>query len=256
MSPIRVVIADDHPIVRSGLTALLSSLEGIEVVGVATNGREAVEQARLAQPDVLVMDLQMPDLDGFAATREIVQLAPGVAILVLTMFADDESVFAAMAAGARGYVVKGAEQEEIERAVRGVAAGEAIFGPGVAARVLRLFSAPSPPAEAEFPQLTPREHRILDLLAGGLSNAAIASRLGLAPKTVANNVSSIFAKLQVRDRSEAIIRARDAGLGRPWADPRGATPAFLRLPPAKGACVFYLPWWPASRTPAAHPLGF
>lgn len=214
VDPIRVVIADDHPIVRSGLTALLGSLDGIEVVGVATNGREAVDQARQLRPDVLVLDLQMPDLDGFAAAREIAQVAPLVAVLVLTMFADDDSVFAAMRAGARGYVVKGAEQGEIERAVRAVAAGEAIFGPGVAARVLNLFSAPRNRGAEQFPELTARERRILDLLAGGLSNMAIATRLGLAPKTVANNVSSIFAKLQVRDRSEAIIRARDAGLGR------------------------------------------
>lgn len=212
--PIRVAIADDHPIVRAGLSALLSSLEEVEVVGVATTGHEAVQQALSARPDVLVLDLQMPDLDGFAATREILRVAPEVAVLVLTMFDDDDSVFAAMRAGARGYLVKGSEQEEIERAVRSVAAGEAIFGPGVASRVLAFFTKPPPTAAEHFPELTTRERSILDLLAAGLSNAAIGQRLGIAPKTVANNVSYIFAKLHVADRADAIIRARDAGLGR------------------------------------------
>ena len=211
--PIRVVLADDHPVVRAGLAALLSSLAGVEVVGVATTGREAVREVVTHRPDVAVLDLQMPELDGFAATRELGRVAPDVPVLVLTMHEDDDSVFAAMRAGARGYLVKGAEQEEIERAIRGVAAGEAIFGPGVAQRVLGFFS--SPPATAEpFPELSAREREILDLLAAGLPNAAIATRLGVAPKTVANNVSAIFTKLQVADRAQAIVRARDAGLGR------------------------------------------
>jgi DNA-binding NarL/FixJ family response regulator len=158
-----------------------------------------------------VLDLQMPDLDGFGATREISRAAPDVAVLVLTMFDDDESVFAAMRAGARGYVVKGAEQEELGRAVRAVAAGEAIFGPAVARRMLRFFT-PAPVADP-FPELTAREREILGLLAASLSNATIASRLGLSPKTVANHISSIFNKLQVADRAQAILRARDAGLG-------------------------------------------
>ena len=211
--PLRVVLADDHPVVRAGLAALLSSLTGVEVVGVATTGREAVREVVTHRPDVAVLDLQMPELDGFAATRELGRVAPDVPVLVLTMHEDDDSVFAAMRAGARGYLVKGAEQEEIERAIRGVAAGEAIFGPGVAQRVLGYFS--SPPATAEpFPELSGREREILDLLAAGLPNAAIATRLGVAPKTVANNVSAIFTKLQVADRAQAIVRARDAGLGR------------------------------------------
>lgn len=213
MTDIRVVVADDHPIVRAGLTALLSSLPGVEVVGVAATGREAVKEIVTTRPDVAVLDLQMPDLDGFAATRELARAAPAVAVLVLTMFDDEDSVFAAMRAGARGYLVKGAEQEEIARAIHAVASGEAIFGPGVAQRVLGFFSAP--PAAAEpFPQLTPREREILDLLAAGLANAAIASQLGVAAKTVANSVSSIFTKLRVADRAQAIVRARDAGLGR------------------------------------------
>ena len=210
---IRVVLADDHPVVRAGLAALLSSLPGIEVVGVAATGREAVREVVTTRPDVAVLDLQMPDLDGFAATRELARSAPEVAVLVLTMFEDDDSVFAAMRAGARGYLVKGAEQEEIARAIRAVAAGEAIFGPGVARRVLTFFAAP-PPADP-FPELTAREREILDHLAAGLSNQAIAARLDLAPKTVANNVSTIFTKLGTADRATAIIQARNAGLGVP-----------------------------------------
>jgi len=210
---IRVVLADDHPVVRAGLSALLTSLPGIEVVGVASTGREAVREVVTLRPHVAVLDLQMPDLDGFAATRELARSAPSVAVLVLTMFGDDDSVFAAMRAGARGYLVKGAEQEEIARAIRAVAAGEAIFGPGVARRVLGFFSAPQVVAEP-FPELTDREREILDLLAAGMSNTAIGQQLGLASKTVANNVSSIFTKLAVADRAQAIVRARDAGLGR------------------------------------------
>ncbi|MEV0287229.1 MULTISPECIES: response regulator transcription factor [unclassified Kribbella] len=209
---IRVVLADDHPVVRAGLSALLTSLPGIEVVGVAATGREAIREVITIRPDVAVLDLQMPDLDGFAATRELARSAPDVAVLVLTMFEDDDSVFAAMRAGARGYLVKGAEQDEIARAIRAVAAGEAIFGPGVARRVLSFFSAP-PPAADPFPELTTRERQILDLLAAGLSNSAIAHRLDLAAKTVANNVSTIFTKLGTADRATAIIQARNAGLG-------------------------------------------
>ncbi|MGZ0152754.1 response regulator [Kribbella sp. WER1] len=210
---IRVVVADDHPVVRAGLAALLTSLPGIEVVGVAATGREAIREVVTTRPDVAVLDLQMPDLDGFAATRELARSAPDVAVLVLTMFEDDDSVFAAMRAGARGYLVKGAEQEEIARAIRAVAAGEAIFGPGVARRVLTFFAAP--PSADPFPELTTREREILDLLAAGLSNPAIATRLDLAPKTVANNVSTIFTKLGTADRAAAIIQARNAGLGLP-----------------------------------------
>ena len=214
MSTIRVVVADDHPIVLAGLTALLESLPDLEVVGSATNGRDAVREVVLTRPDVALLDLKMPELDGIAATREIVRSAPEVAVLVLTMYDDDDSVFSAMRAGARGYLVKGVEQEDISRAIRSVAAGEAIFGPGVALRVLGFLTAPPAPADPAFPELTAREHAILDLLAAGLPNAAIAERLGVAGKTVANNVSAIFTKLQVADRAQAIVRARDAGLGR------------------------------------------
>jgi DNA-binding NarL/FixJ family response regulator len=213
MTDIRVVIADDHPIVREGMTALLASLPGITVAGIAATGRAAVREVVTTRPDVAVLDLQMPDLDGIAATKEITAAAPEVAVLVLTMFSDDDSVFAAMRAGARGYLVKGAEQDEIARAIRAVAAGEVIFGPAVAQRVLGFFTTPAA-ADVPFPDLTGREREILDLLAAGLPNGAIAARLGVAPKTVANNVSTIFTKLQVADRAAAIIRARDAGLGR------------------------------------------
>ncbi|HWC13133.1 MAG TPA: response regulator transcription factor [Actinomycetota bacterium] len=214
MTPIRVLLADDHPIVRDGLAALLSSLADMEVAAVASTGREAVKEAIAMRPDVAVLDLQMPDLDGFQATREIASAAPSVGVLVLTMFEDEDSVFNAMRAGARGYLVKGAEQEEIARAIRAVASGEAIFGPGVAQRVLAFFSGLQRRAADPFPEVTAREREILDLLAGGLSNAAIARHIGIAPKTVANNVSSIFMKLQVADRGQAIVRAREAGLGR------------------------------------------
>jgi DNA-binding NarL/FixJ family response regulator len=212
MNDIRVVLADDHPVVRAGLAALLGSMAGIEVVGVAADGHEAVREVVVRRPNVAMLDLQMPGQDGFAATREIARAAPEVAVLVLTMFDDDDSVFAAMRAGARGYVVKGAEQEEIARAIRAVASGEAIFGPGVAQRVLRFFATPTPTADP-FPELTAREREILDLLAAAMPNSMIAKRLGLSPKTVANHLSSIFTKLQVADRAQAILRARDAGLG-------------------------------------------
>ena len=189
MTPVRVVVADDHPVVRAGLAALLQSLPEIEVVAVAANGQDAIKEVLLHRPAVAILDLQMPLLDGFAATVEIARLAPEVAVLVLTMFDDEDSVFTAMRAGARGYIVKGAEQDEIARAVHAVAAGEAIFSPGVAHRVLRFFSTPPSLPAVPFPELTGREREILALLAGNLGNAAIAARLGLSPKTVANHLS-------------------------------------------------------------------
>jgi DNA-binding NarL/FixJ family response regulator len=210
---IRIVVADDHPVVRDGLRTLFDSLPDTEVIGEAGTGREAIRAAVAQRPDVLIMDLGMPDLDGFAATSQISRAAPNVAVLVLTMSDDDDTVFAAMRAGARGYLVKGATKDEIVRAVTAVAAGEAIFGPDVARRVLSYFTA-TPQQRDPFPQLTPREHEVLNLLAAGLSNSAIAGRLGLSLKTVNNNTSSIFAKLAVAGRAEAIIRAREAGLGR------------------------------------------
>ena len=209
---IRVLVADDHPVMRGGLTALLNSLAGVEVVAQAADGNAAVREAVLHRPDVILLDLQMPGWDGFHALRELTRSLPTSPVCVLTMFSDDESLFAAMRAGARGYLLKGAEQEEIERAVRGVAAGEAVFGPGVAQRVLTQLTTPTRKQEP-FPQLTPRERQVLNLLAGGLAPREISTALGLAPKTISNATSSILSKLQVADRLQAAIIARDAGLG-------------------------------------------
>jgi DNA-binding NarL/FixJ family response regulator len=212
---VRVLLADDHPVYRDGLAALLGSLDGVEVVGTAADGVEAVDGARELQPDVVVMDVQMPRLDGIEATRAITADSPHIGVVVLTMAEEDQTLFAAMRAGARGYLLKGANQAEIVRAITAVAQGEAIFGPAIARRVAEFFStAPAAGPGSPFPQLTAREHEILALVAAGRSNAQIATELFLSPKTVRNNVSNIFAKLHVADRAEAIIRARDAGLGR------------------------------------------
>ncbi|MET1058910.1 MAG: response regulator transcription factor [Nocardioides sp.] len=211
---LRVVLADDHPVVRSGLRVLLGTIDGIEVVGEAADGEAAVREAQLLRPDIVLMDVRMPGLDGVEATRRIRERVPGVAVLVLTMFEDDATVFTAMQAGARGYLLKGAEQDEIVGALRAVASGQVIFGPGVASRVLDHFTAPPEPAVADpFPQLTAREGEILALLADGRRTSAIADELSLSPKTVSNNLTSIFAKLEVADRAAAIIRARERGLG-------------------------------------------
>ena len=209
---LRIVVADDHAVVREGLRALLSAVDGYDLVGEAGTGAEAVRAAVTLHPDVVVMDIQMPGMTGIEATREIGRVAPAVAVLMLTMFEDDESVFAAMRAGALGYVLKGAAPSDMIRAIAAVAAGEAIFGTGVARRALAYLTAPRPDTSA-FPELTPREREVLALIATGLPNAAIASRLGLAPNTVSNHISNIFAKLRVASRAEAIVRARSAGLG-------------------------------------------
>jgi DNA-binding NarL/FixJ family response regulator len=211
---IRVLLADDHPLVRDGLKAALATLPEVEVEAEAATGTATIREALLHRPDVVVMDLQMPQGNGIEATRELARALPSAAVLVLTMFDDDDSVFAAMRAGARGYVLKGAEQHEIARAISAVAAGEAIFGPGVATRVLAYFAA-LPRTVSPFPELTTREVEVLDLLAAGHNNQQIAQRLTLSAKTVANHLSAIFAKLQVADRTQAILRARDAGLGHP-----------------------------------------
>ena len=211
---IRVLVADDHPVVRSGLVGVLTSLGGFDVVAVAADGREAVREAVLHQPDVALMDLQMPGTDGFTAIRELARVAPSVRVCVLTMYSDDDSLFAAMRAGARGYLLKGAEQEEIARAVRAIAAGEVIFGPGIAVRVLNQLTSPAAePTAAKFSELTARELEILDLLASGTPTAAIARRLDVTAKTVSNHVSNILTKLQVADRTQAALIARQAGLG-------------------------------------------
>lgn len=207
-----VLIADDHPVFRSGLSALLATESRIEVIAEADNGRRAIELAEALQPDVVVMDLHMPEIDGVAATRAITQSSPHVAVLVVTMFDDDDSVFAAMRAGARGYLLKGSNQSELLRAVHVIGSGGAVFGPAIAAKVTEYFS--RRPSAAAFPQLTDRENEILDLLAEGLNNARIAARLQISDKTVRNHVSNVLTKLAVSDRAQAIVRAREAGLGR------------------------------------------
>ena len=213
---LRVVVAEDDPLYRNALCTTLSTLGGAEIVAEAGSGDAAVAAAGRQQPQVVVMDIRMPGLDGIEATRRIVQADPDVAVLMLSMFEDDDSVFAAMRAGARGYIVKGADEVEIVGAVKAVARGEAIFSAAVAQRILRFFAnagGRSTGPSAAFPELTQRELEILELIAGGQNNAVIASRLFLSPKTVRNNVSNIFTKLQVADRAEAIVRAREAGLG-------------------------------------------
>jgi DNA-binding NarL/FixJ family response regulator len=210
----RVLIADDHPLFRRALSDLIASLPDMEVVGEAATGGAVVEQALASKPHVVVMDLKMPDVDGIEATRRLTEALPDVAVLVLTMHEDEESVFAAMRAGARGYLLKGAEQDEIVRAIEAVSSGQAIFGPVVAQRVIQYFAAGPSAKEEPFPELTPREREVLDLISSGESNPTIARRLGISSKTVSNHVSVIFTKLQVADRSQAIVQARRAGLGR------------------------------------------
>ncbi len=213
-STLRVLVADDHPVYRLGLRSLLNSVEGIEVVGEAADGIEAVTAAHELQPDVVVMDLRMPGLDGIQATERITQRNPGVAVLLLTYTDEDEPVLAALQKGARGYVLKDAGQDVILRAIHDVANGEMIFGASVAKRMGSLLAARPAQAARVFPELTGREYEVLDLMAEGLNNQAIAYRLGVGDKRVRNCISEIYAKLRVADRGQAIVRAREAGLGR------------------------------------------
>ncbi|HSK54662.1 MAG TPA: response regulator transcription factor [Jiangellales bacterium] len=210
----RVLAVDDHPLYREGLVTALATIPDVEVVGEAGDGREAVELAATLAPDVVVMDLKLPEVNGIDATREIVARRPATAVLVLTMLEGDDSVFAAMRAGARGYLLKGADRKEIARALETVASGEIVFSSEIASRVLAWFAAGRDRVPAPFPELTEREREILDLVARGLTNPAIAARLVLSEKTVRNHVSNVFTKLHVADRSAAVARARDAGLGR------------------------------------------
>jgi len=214
METVRVLVADDHPLFRDGLRALLASVPDVELVGEAGTGDEAIRLAAELEPDAILMDIQMPDKNGIEATRSILKVNPDIGVIVLTMFEDDDSVFSAMRAGARGYILKGANQTDLLRAIRSVAAGEALFGPAIAQRLITYFAASSrsvqPPA---FPDLTEREREILTLIAQGRNNTEIADQLFISPKTVRNHISSIFSKLQVADRAQAIVRAREAGLG-------------------------------------------
>jgi DNA-binding NarL/FixJ family response regulator len=220
MDRISILIADDERNIRLGLRALFQSVEDMTLAGEAVTGAQAVELAADLQPDVILMDINMPDVEhvevnGLEATRRILRTSPHIGILMLTMFEDDDSVFAAMRAGARGYLLKGALKTEILRAIRTVYSGEVIFGAAIAQRMARYFAAIRPlPVFELFPELTERERDILSLMAQHLPNADIAARLGLSDKTVRNHLSNIFSKLQVADRAQAILRAREAGLGK------------------------------------------
>ncbi len=210
--PLRILIADDHPLFRKGLRALLATVPRVRVVGEAVGGAEAVRLVDQLQPDLVLMDLKMPNGDGLTAIRQIAAARPDIHILVVTMFEDDDSVFAAMRAGARGYVLKDMDDDDMTRAILAVGQGEAIFSPAIATRIMAYFSNRPAQPPALFPELTDSEGKVLRLMARGLANDDIAGQLGFSPKTVRNYVSSIFSKLHVADRAQAIVRARDAGL--------------------------------------------
>jgi DNA-binding NarL/FixJ family response regulator len=213
MNDLRVLIADDHPLFRKGMRTLLESMPGIVVAGEATSGPEVVAQAAAAHPDLVLMDLQMPEGGGLEATRQITTAQPDVHILVVTLFEDDDSVFAALRAGARGYILKDADEEEMMRAIHAIGRGEAIFSPAIATRLMDYFAGTKTAVPAGvFPELTEREREILQLIARGQSNSDIAESLTISLKTVRNHVSNIYNKLQVADRAQAVIRAREAGL--------------------------------------------
>jgi len=212
---VTVLVADDHPMFRAGMVTVLQDLDDIEVVGQAANGLEAVELVASLSPDVVLMDLRMPEVGGLEATARIKVEHPDTSVIVLTMDSDDDSIFAALRAGARGYLLKESDGLDIERAITGVARGEAVFGAGIAERVLALFSQGRSSAVSPFPELTPRELEMLELIAGGLDNPTIARRLFLSEKTVRNRVSAILTKLHARSRAEMVALARDAGLGGP-----------------------------------------
>lgn len=217
MNPIKLLIADDHTLFREGLRVLLAATPDVEVVGEAATGDEATALAAQHQPDVILMDIQMPGVNGVEATRRIIHTSPHIGVIMLTMLEDDDSVFAAMRAGARGYILKGADKAEVLKTIRAVAGGEALFGPAIAQRLMNFFGALGPrplTPPLTFPELTEREREVLTLIAQGFNNSEIAERLTLSPKTVGNHISNIFSKLQVADRAQAIIRARDAGLGK------------------------------------------
>lgn len=220
-NPINILVADDHTLFREGLAALLTAVSQTNVLAQAANGYEAIAQAAATHPDIILMDIQMPlpdgtaGLNGIEATRRILADQPHIGIIMLTMLEDDDSLFAAMCAGARGYILKGADKAEVLRTIQAVARGEALFGPAIAGRLTRFFqrSGGGETAVSPFPDLTDREQELLALIAQGYSNSDIAHQLHISPKTVSNHISSIFNKLQVADRAQAIIKARQAGLG-------------------------------------------
>ncbi|WP_276352998.1 response regulator transcription factor [Cohnella caldifontis] len=213
---LRILLADDHPMFCEGLVATLQSVEELEVVGIASNGEEAVRLAEALQPDIVLMDVSMPGLNGIEATRVINRVSPHIGVLMLTMFDDDSSVFSAMRAGARGYLLKGAQKNEIIRAINAVGGGEAIFSPTIARKMMYYFDSivGKTADHALFPQLTDREREVLSWITQGLSNAEISRKLGLTLKTIRNHVSNILNKLQAVDRTQAILIAREAGMGR------------------------------------------
>lgn len=211
---IRVLIADDHQLFRDGIRNLLQATDDLVCAGEAETGDEVIKKASELQPDVILMDIQMPGMNGIDATRKIVQNSPHIAVLMVTMFDDDNSVFSAMRAGARGYVLKGAKHDEIQRAIRAAGNGEAIFSPAIATRMMQFFAGIRPPQPLDvFPELSNREREVLDLIAAGYRNSQIAEELTISPKTVRNHVSNILNKLQVADRAQAILKAREAGFG-------------------------------------------
>jgi DNA-binding NarL/FixJ family response regulator len=216
MDSIHVLIADDQAITRTGLRTLLESVPDLKIVGEATNGAEVIELAASLQPDVILMDLRMPGINGIEATRRIHRTSPHISILVVTIFADDTSVFPAIRAGARGYLLKDADQTELVQAIKTVVRGGVIFSPGIAHKVLQYLSAPPPnvPKQA-FDELTNRERDVLELIARGYTNAEIAEQLGLSPKTVSNNISNVLLKMQAVDRAKLMLLALEAGLGQP-----------------------------------------
>jgi DNA-binding NarL/FixJ family response regulator len=218
MMRIRILVVDDHTLFREGLIALLSRTRDLEVIGSASNGVDAIMQATALLPDVILMDIQMPEMNGIEATQQILQIRPETGIIVLTMMENEDAVFAALCAGARGYILKGADKAEVLKTIRAVASGEALFGPVIARRLVNLFqshniTSPVAMPASPFPDLSEREREILELIAQGYTNQEIAARLHITSKTVSNHISRIFNKLQVVNRAQAIVRARQAGLG-------------------------------------------